>query len=96
MDAAVVGSEERAGSDYGGFCVCTVAGRSQGHIEEITTRWDKTVVDRRNDLLHWVEMFRELRRRNLQVYAYANNHYAKNGPGTVKLFWEMYEGGKSD
>ena len=65
-------------------------------IEEITTRWDKTVVDRRNDLLHWVEMFRELRRRNLQVYAYANNHYAGNGPGTVKLFWEMYEGGKSE
>ena len=64
-------------------------------IEEITTRWDKTVVDRRNDLLHWVEMFRELRRRNLQVYAYANNHYAGNGPGTVKLFWEMYEGAKS-
>lgn len=64
-------------------------------IEEITTRWDKTVVDRRSDLLHWVEMFRELRRRNLQVYAYANNHYAGNGPGTVKLFWEMYDGEKS-
>jgi uncharacterized protein YecE (DUF72 family) len=61
-------------------------------IEEITTRWDKTVVDRRSDLLHWVEMFRELRRRNLQVYAYANNHYAGNGPGTVKLFWQMYDG----
>ena len=64
-------------------------------IEEITTRWNKTVVDRRNDLLHWVEMFRELRRRNLQVYAFANNRYAGNGPETVKLFWEMYEGGKS-
>jgi uncharacterized protein YecE (DUF72 family) len=64
-------------------------------IEEVTTRWDKTVVDRRNDLLHWVELFRELRRRNLQVYAYANNHYAGNGPGTVKLFWEMYEGATS-
>jgi len=60
-------------------------------IEAITTRWDKTVVDRRDDLLHWVEMFRELRRRNLRVYAYANNHYAGNGPGTVKLFWQLYE-----
>jgi uncharacterized protein YecE (DUF72 family) len=65
-------------------------------IEEITTRWDKTVLDRRNDLLHWVEKFRELRRRNLQVYAYANNHYAGNGPRTVKLFWEMYEGAKGE
>jgi len=60
-------------------------------IEDITTRWDKTVLDRRNDLLHWVEMFRKLRRRDLQVYAYANNHYAGNGPETVKLFWKMYE-----
>ncbi|HSC44611.1 MAG TPA: DUF72 domain-containing protein [Candidatus Acidoferrum sp.] len=63
-------------------------------IEAITTRWDKTVVDRRDDLLHWVELFRELRRRNLRVYAYANNHYAGNGPGTVKLFWELYESGR--
>jgi len=60
-------------------------------IEEITTRWDQTVVDRRDDLLHWVELFRDLRRRNLQVYAYTNNHYAGNGPGTVKLFWNLYE-----
>jgi len=61
-------------------------------IEEITTSWDKTVVDRRDDLLHWVNLFRELVSRKLTVYAYANNHYAGNGPGTVKLFWEMFEG----
>jgi len=60
-------------------------------IEEITTTWDKTVVDRRDDLLHWVRLFRELVSRKLTVYAYANNHYAGNGPGTVKLFWEMFE-----
>lgn len=63
-------------------------------IEEITTTWDKTVVDRREDLLHWVRLFRELVSRRLTVYAYANNHYAGNGPGTVKLFWEMFEEGK--
>ena len=60
-------------------------------VEAITTVWDKTVVDRREDLLHWVKLFRELVARDLTVYAYANNHYAGNGPGTVKLFWEMYE-----
>jgi uncharacterized protein YecE (DUF72 family) len=61
-------------------------------IEGITTTWDKTVVDRREDLLHWVKLFRELVSRKLTVYAYANNHYAGNGPGTVKLFWEMFDG----
>jgi uncharacterized protein YecE (DUF72 family) len=60
-------------------------------IEEVTTTWDKTVVDRRDDLLHWVEIFRELVKRDLKVYAYANNHYAGNGPKTVKLFWELFE-----
>ncbi|HKF26285.1 MAG TPA: DUF72 domain-containing protein [Candidatus Acidoferrum sp.] len=60
-------------------------------IEAVTTTWDQAVVDRREDLLHWVRVFRELRRRNLRVYAYANNHYAGHGPGTVKLFWDLYD-----
>ena len=65
-------------------------------IEAKTTTWDQTVVDRRDDLLHWVKIFRELLKRDLKVYAYANNHYAGNGPGTVKLFWELFEGKESE
>jgi uncharacterized protein YecE (DUF72 family) len=61
-------------------------------IETVTKTWDKTVVDRRPDLLRWVKFFRDLVKRDLKVYAYANNHYAGNGPGTVKLFWELFEG----
>lgn len=60
-------------------------------IEEMTTTWDKTIVDRREDMLEWVKIFKDLVRRNLKVYAYANNHYAGNGPGTVKLFWDLFE-----
>ncbi len=65
-------------------------------IETVTKTWDKTVVDRRPDLLQWVKTFRDLMKRDLKVYAYANNHYAGNGPGTVKLFWELFGGKKSD
>jgi uncharacterized protein YecE (DUF72 family) len=65
-------------------------------IEAVTKTWDKTVVDRRPDLLQWVKIFRDLMKRDLKVYAYANNHYAGNGPGTVKLFWELFEGKKSE
>ncbi len=61
-------------------------------IEALTMTWDKTVVDRRADLVNWVELFRQLLARNLKVFAYANNHYAGNGPGTVKLFWELFKG----
>jgi uncharacterized protein YecE (DUF72 family) len=59
-------------------------------IEKQTTTWDKTVMDRSNDLNHWAELFRQFMRRDLKIYAYANNHYAGNGPGTVRLFWETW------
>jgi len=60
-------------------------------IEALTTTWDKTVIDRTDDLKNWAALFRQFLSRNLKVYAYANNHYAGHGPGTVKLFWNMWE-----
>ena len=60
-------------------------------IEKKTATWDKTVVDRREDLRNWVELFRQFMKRDVKVYAYANNHYAGNGPNTVRLFWDMWK-----
>ena len=60
-------------------------------IEEVTKTWDKSVVDRRDDLTNWVELFRKFVARNLKVFAYANNHYAGHGPATVRLFQELSE-----
>ncbi|HYL85431.1 MAG TPA: DUF72 domain-containing protein [Candidatus Angelobacter sp.] len=60
-------------------------------IEQITTTWDKTAVDRGQDLTNWVELFRQFVSRNLKVFAYANNHYAGNGPATVKLFLDLWK-----
>jgi uncharacterized protein YecE (DUF72 family) len=60
-------------------------------IEALTMRWDKTVIDKTEDLRNWAGLFRQFFSRNLKVYAYANNHYAGYGPGTVKLFWSMWE-----
>lgn len=59
-------------------------------IETITTTWDKTIVDRTGDLTHWVALFRQFVARNLKVFAYANNHYAGNGPGTIRNFWALW------
>jgi uncharacterized protein YecE (DUF72 family) len=60
-------------------------------IEAVTTTWDKTIVDRAADLENWAALFRQFVSRNLKVYAYANNHYAGHGPGTVKLFWDFWQ-----
>jgi uncharacterized protein YecE (DUF72 family) len=57
-------------------------------IEALSTTRDKTVIDRTDDLKNWAGLFRQFVSRNLKVYAYANNHYAGHGPGTVKLFWD--------
>jgi uncharacterized protein YecE (DUF72 family) len=63
-------------------------------IEGQTKTWDKTILDRRKDLVNWVELFREFVARNLRIFAYANNHYAGHAPGTVKLFWELWGAGR--
>jgi len=60
-------------------------------IEEQTKSWDKTIIDRRGDLVHWAELFRQFVARNLKVFAYANNHYAGHGPDTVRLFGKLFD-----
>ena len=62
-------------------------------IEEQTKTWDKTIVDRRGDLKNWAELLMRLvlDKRLRKIVAYANNHYAGHGPGTVKLFRELWE-----
>jgi len=59
-------------------------------IEEQTKTWDKAIVDRREDLTNWVELFRKFVTRNLKIFAYANNHYAGHGPATVKQFCQIW------
>ena len=59
-------------------------------IEKLTTTWDKTIVDREHDLARWVDLLRKVRERRIQVLAFANNHYAGFGSGTVQLFLEMW------
>jgi uncharacterized protein YecE (DUF72 family) len=60
-------------------------------IEKQTATWDKTIVDRTEDLKNWANVLRGIVKRNLKIYAYANNHYQGHGPGTVKLLWDLYK-----
>jgi uncharacterized protein YecE (DUF72 family) len=47
-------------------------------IEKITQVWDKTVVDRKDDLTNWVTVLKELvlNKKIRHLFAFANNHYA--------------------
>jgi uncharacterized protein YecE (DUF72 family) len=64
-------------------------------IEEQTKTWDKTIVDRKSELLEWVEACRAFLKRKISVFAFANNHYAGHGPATVRLFLDLLEKRKS-
>src|SRR5271156_4291617 len=59
-------------------------------IETLTKTWDKTIVDRTGEMQEWVKYCRQIQRRGVTIYAFANNHYAGHGPGTVALFKQLY------
>lgn len=54
--------------------------------------WDKTVVDRQNDLRSWVVVLRRLveDKRIRKIFAFANDHCAGHAPATVKLFTDLW------
>jgi uncharacterized protein YecE (DUF72 family) len=60
-------------------------------IEEKTETWDKTIVDRKGELAEWVEIIRKVHQRKVQIFAYANNHYAGHAPATVRVLERMLE-----
>jgi uncharacterized protein YecE (DUF72 family) len=61
-------------------------------IEQVTTTWDNTVIDRREDLNNWVVVLRRLveDKHIRKIFAFANNHYAGHAPDTVKLFRDLW------
>jgi len=62
-------------------------------IEAITSKWDRLVVDRRQDTAAWVALIRELLARQLPVYGFYNNHYAGHSPSSIGLFYEIWQKG---
>jgi len=60
------------------------------HIEEQTTTWDKTVVDRKTELVSWVDYCHQIVRSGVLIYAYANNHFAGNAPATIEQFRHLW------
>ena len=60
-------------------------------IERITTTWNKSVVDRTNEIRSWVEVCYETVRRGVKVFGYANNHYGGYAPATIGQFRELWK-----
>jgi len=61
-------------------------------IEARTTTWDKSIIDRTNDLREWVKLCRQFvaERKVKRLFLFGNNHYQGHGPDTVKTFWRLW------
>jgi len=59
-------------------------------IEQQTKTWNKIIVDRTGDLGEWVEVLKKVSERRIQILAFANNHYAGFGPGTLEEFRKLW------
>jgi uncharacterized protein YecE (DUF72 family) len=59
-------------------------------IEEKTKVWDKVIVDRHQELSEWAEVLGKVYKRRIQIFAYANNHYAGHSPATVEMFRDIW------
>lgn len=54
------------------------------HIDSLTTTFDRIVFDQSERLAKWAEMLADIEKLNIDVYVYANNHYAGHGPATIQ------------
>jgi uncharacterized protein YecE (DUF72 family) len=71
---------------------CAPVGDKKG-IETKTSMWDKTIINRKDELNKLAEIILNLvlEKKLRKIFAFANNHYAGNAPATVKLFWDIWE-----
>lgn len=59
-------------------------------IEEITTSWDKEVIDRSDRIERWATFLAEQRGRAERLLVYSNNHYAGHSPATIQRLRKAY------
>lgn len=59
-------------------------------IEELTSTWNKLVIDKTDILKSWAGVIRGIREKNVKVFGFFNNHFAGYGPGSIEMFEEIY------
>ena len=62
-----------------------------GDRKEVTTqRWDNLSEDKTSELTVWIEELKKIADRASQTYVFFSNQYAGFGPGSVKLFHDLW------
>ncbi len=72
------------------FAYLRLLGDRKG-IEEITTTWDREVIDHRESMIRWVDLVARFAERDIESLIYINNHYAGHAPTTADRLTDMLE-----
>jgi len=67
----------------------------RGRIEQQTKVWNRTLVDRTEELRDWVKVLSKAGQGVEVMYAYANNHYGGYAPDTIELFRRLWLQGQA-
>jgi uncharacterized protein YecE (DUF72 family) len=54
--------------------------------------WESLIQDRTGQMKQWIRPIRDIVEKQVPVYVYFNNHYAGYAPGSVELFFKLYNG----
>jgi uncharacterized protein YecE (DUF72 family) len=65
-------------------------------IEDKTKIWNEIIVNRTQDLSELVDVLKKFHELKIQILAFANNHYAGFGPGTLEEFRKLWNAGTSE
>lgn len=59
-------------------------------IEQISTTWDREVIDHTPRLERWANVLVWLRQRQIPTFVFANNHYAGHAPSTARRLQALF------
>lgn len=60
-------------------------------IESKTQKWDTIIEDKSEEMSVWANELKKIVARGVRTYAFFSNYYAGFGPGSAKLFEELWD-----
>lgn len=80
---------QRLGGVSTNFAYLRFLGDHKG-IEKITKTWEKTVVDRSDELNSWIPIVRGFRAEGVNTFIFFNNHFSGHAPETIETFRDLW------
>ena len=72
------------------FCYVRFMGDRKG-LEKKTQKFDRIIEDKTDDMKIWVEELKKIVAKGTRTFTFFSNYYAGYGPGSAKLFEEIWE-----